>query len=77
MREATKDFLLCAYEMSHIQDGKDDFLKDINATPPKFPLYTIPLLTGRGIFYLGEMKCEFLFVRQTVHKRSIQLNFCF
>lgn len=38
MREATKDFLLCAYEMSHIQDGKDDFLKDINATPPKFTL---------------------------------------
>lgn len=38
MREASKDFLLCAYEMSHIQDGKDDFLKDINNKTPKFTL---------------------------------------
>ena len=36
MREASKDFLLCAYEMSHIQDGKDNFLKDINSKTPKF-----------------------------------------
>lgn len=38
MREASKDFLLCAYEMSHIQDGKDNFLKDINSKTPKFTL---------------------------------------
>ena len=38
MREASKDFLLCAYEMSHVQDGKDDFLKDINSKTPKFTL---------------------------------------
>lgn len=38
MREASRDFLLCAYEMSHIQDGKADFLKDINSKTPKFTL---------------------------------------
>lgn len=38
MREADRDFLICAYSLSKISDGKSDFLKDINAKPPKFTL---------------------------------------
>lgn len=36
IRNATKDFTLCAYNLTRVEDGKDTFLTDVNKDKPKY-----------------------------------------
>ena len=36
MRQMTKDFTLCAFNLTNVFDGKSDFLKDINKVKPEY-----------------------------------------
>lgn len=38
LRELTKDFVLCGYNLTRVTDNKMDFLKDINAVKPKYTI---------------------------------------
>ena len=38
LREMTKDFVLCGYNVTRVSDGKDQFLVDINAKKPKYEI---------------------------------------
>lgn len=38
MRGISKDFSLCLYNLTRVNDDKIDILKDINATKPKYGL---------------------------------------
>lgn len=38
IRNATKDFTLCAYNLTRVEDGKDTFLTDVNKDKPKYAI---------------------------------------
>lgn len=38
IRNATKDFTLCAYNLTRVEDGKDTFLTDVSKDKPKYAI---------------------------------------